>query len=225
MAITPIVPVDPGPSVPSSSDPETTFDAAYEAFLSWQKNNLQPQINALSVANTNNATEALNAAATAITSANAAQAAFASTAAAANFKDFWSSLTGPLSKPASVKHNGKFWYLRQDLADVTLYEPAENAYWTLAATGTEITQQVTTNTQAISGVHYIITAPGVTITALASPVKGDWFKVTYTAPPYTCYLNFNGAKVRGQTTSGSYRINGKAISRRYQYEDTTVGYV
>ena len=173
-----------------------------------------------------NATVANHAAATAITSANTASSASSVAVGAANFKGMWSSLTGALSRPACVKHNGRFWLLLADLPNVTLSEPTTgNAAWTTLDSGTEITQQVTTNTQAISGVHYIITASGVTITALAGPVKGDWFKVTYTATPYTCYLNFNGAKFRGQTTSGSYRINGKAISRRYQYEDTTVGYV
>ena len=47
MPITPPVPIDAGPALPSSSDSEATFDAAFEAFLSWQKTQLQPQTNAL----------------------------------------------------------------------------------------------------------------------------------------------------------------------------------
>ena len=47
MAIIAPTPVTAGPAVPDSADPEITFDAQYEAFNTWEKNNLQPEINAL----------------------------------------------------------------------------------------------------------------------------------------------------------------------------------
>lgn len=58
MAVIAPTPIDAGPIVPSSADSETTFDAAYEAFNAWEKNQLQPQANALAANVFNNATEA-----------------------------------------------------------------------------------------------------------------------------------------------------------------------
>lgn len=43
---TPPVTIAAGPPVPDSSDPENEFDAQFEAFLAWQKNELQPKANA-----------------------------------------------------------------------------------------------------------------------------------------------------------------------------------
>lgn len=43
---TPPVTIAAGPPVPDSSDPENEFDAHFEAFLAWQKNELQPKANA-----------------------------------------------------------------------------------------------------------------------------------------------------------------------------------
>lgn len=79
MAVIAPTPIDAGPAVPSSADSETTFDAAYEAFNAWEKNQLQPQANALASNVFNNAQEAVTAANTAITKAGEATTA-ASTA-------------------------------------------------------------------------------------------------------------------------------------------------
>lgn len=69
---TAITPISPGPALPSSADPEATFDAAFEAFLSWQKTQLQPQANALAQATYGNTVEAVAAKDTATTKANQA---------------------------------------------------------------------------------------------------------------------------------------------------------
>lgn len=79
MAVIAPTPIDAGPAVPSSADSEVTFDAAYEAFNAWEKNQLQPQANALATNVYNNATEAVAAATTAIAKAEEATTA-ASTA-------------------------------------------------------------------------------------------------------------------------------------------------
>lgn len=80
MATTPPIPIDAGPALPSSSDSETTFDAAFEAFLSWQKTQLQPQTNALAANVYSNAQAAEAAASTAVGARNDA----ADSASAAN---------------------------------------------------------------------------------------------------------------------------------------------
>ena len=51
-------PIPPGPPVPNSADEETSFDLQYEAFLAWQKNQLQPGANALAAATQQNAVAA-----------------------------------------------------------------------------------------------------------------------------------------------------------------------
>lgn len=72
MAVIAPTPIDAGPAVPSSADSEVTFDAAYEAFNAWEKNQLQPQANALAANVYGNAQEAVTAANTAIAEADAA---------------------------------------------------------------------------------------------------------------------------------------------------------
>lgn len=47
----------------------------------------------------------------------------------ANFVGDWSSLTGPLSKPATVRHKGSVYALLNNLADVTASEPGVTADW------------------------------------------------------------------------------------------------
>ena len=74
MAVIAPTPIDAGPAVPSSADSEVTFDAAYEAFNAWEKNQLQPQANALAANVFNNAQEAVAAATTANTKAGEASA-------------------------------------------------------------------------------------------------------------------------------------------------------
>jgi len=59
----------------------------------------------------------------------AAEAAKQAAVAAANFKGDWSDLTGALSIPASVSHQGGVWLLLNDLADVTASEPSVTADW------------------------------------------------------------------------------------------------
>lgn len=47
MATTAPTPITAAPPVPTSTDPEATFDAQYEAFNNWEKTQLVPGINAL----------------------------------------------------------------------------------------------------------------------------------------------------------------------------------
>ena len=90
----------------------------------------------------------------AASAASAAQSA-ASAAASSDFKGLWSSLTGALNKPASVYHNGGFWALLNNLADVTASEPGVSADW-LFISGTlwsdRITASATLNTNQYASV-------------------------------------------------------------------------
>lgn len=85
-------------------------------------NTTQDEIN---TSESNSATSEGNAASSAAASANSALIA----AASANFKGTWVSLTGALNKPSSVLHDGTYWQLLNDLADVTASEPSVTGDW------------------------------------------------------------------------------------------------
>ena len=55
------VPIDAAPPVPSSGDPEETFDPTYETHLTWQGEKLRPQANALAQVTYENTIEAVQA--------------------------------------------------------------------------------------------------------------------------------------------------------------------
>lgn len=164
-------------------------------------------------------------AAAANNAASAAEVAMGAT----NFKGEWTSLAGALAKPATVKHNGRFWLLLTDLPNVAASEPTtSNPAWTTLDSGVDITQQVTANTTAIAGVIYIITAPGVTITgpALGALTKGEGWGYVLTAAARTCFLNFASVPYRKRATGAvAWRIDGAVSSKWFQYEDTTQGYI
>lgn len=54
-------------------------------------------------------------------------------AGAANFKGLWSSLNGALNMPAMAYHNGLYWNLTANLANVTTAEPGVSASWVVAS--------------------------------------------------------------------------------------------
>ena len=85
MTIVVPVPITAGPAVPDSSAVDTTFDAMFQAFLTWQKNVLQPGSNAMADATYQNAQDANTKANAASGSADTAslKAADATAAAAA----------------------------------------------------------------------------------------------------------------------------------------------
>lgn len=56
--------------------------------------------------------------------------------AAANYKGQWSTLSGALNTPASVWHNGAYWGLLSNLANVATAQPGVSSAW--AAVGTQV---------------------------------------------------------------------------------------
>lgn len=95
----------------------------YQSTIDGDYNSLATYLDALAV---DVDADAVSAAAS---EANAAASA-AIAAASSDYKGEWSSLSGALNKPASVSHNGAFWALVNNLADVTTSTPsAANADW------------------------------------------------------------------------------------------------
>ena len=121
------VQITPAPSpAPQRSDRSTFADRA-DARLTWEDAHLVPELNA-AVAQVNDNTVICEA------GAQAAQVAIAS----AHFKGAWSTLTGALAVPASVFHNGAFWVLLSDVADVTAKVPGVAAEWEEAQTVSQL---------------------------------------------------------------------------------------
>lgn len=202
MAVTPVPAFTPVPPFPPLSDRVLgTYNSKAYAFGNHMSTVFMTDLTALANCALANATEA-NLAATAVTAAAASAVASANlAAAAANFKGLWPSLTGALNKPASVKHNGRFWALLNNLADVTASQPGVSADWTSLDSGS-VQQEVTTNTTMLPGVRYVVKAAGVTLTAplpaslqAGDPVRAvDAFGAGFTT-------NWNGNSVKGDAQS------------------------
>lgn len=155
------------------------------------------------------ATDATNAA---LVAGDASAAAIGS----ANFKGLWPDLTGALPKPATVKHNGRFWLLLNNLADVTLSEPGVSADWTSLDSG-RITQTVTSNTTMTPGVFYVATTPGITLTYPASMITGDTIGVQ----------NVSGGVISvafaGNTLMGDVQASAMSVPNLRGFETTYSG--
>lgn len=130
----------------------------------------------------NNAKAAFENASAAQQSAIDATTAAGTALAASNFKDEWATLAARpnpadrvLNKPASVKDEGRFWALRNNLPDVALSKPSDsNPDWVSLDAGVIPTQRIATNTPAVAGVRYLIDA------SLVLTLPAVWTKGAYT---------------------------------------------
>lgn len=213
------------PPVPNSALDEPAFDAQFESFLTWLSTQVQPGMNAAVENVAINAADTAAAAVTAVQSANNATAASDVSMGAINFKGMWTSLTGALAKPATVKHNGRFWLLLNNLANVTTSQPGVSADWTSLDAGAPITQLIASNTTAIAGVRYIIGAAGITLTLAASYNKGESFGVREAIANGATYtINFGAHKVRGKAW-GAAPMRSRGAQLDLNYEDATRGFI
>ena len=100
--------------------------------------NAQDAADQAALATTNGAAQVVLAADQAALAGDHAIAAALSSEAAraiANFAGVWSTLTGPLNKPATVYHAGLFYVLVNSLANVALSEPGVTADWIASGGG------------------------------------------------------------------------------------------
>ena len=70
------------------------------------------------------------------TAANSAAASLTAAQGVANYKGQWSTLSGALNVPASVWHQGRYWGLLSNLANVATAQPGVHASW--AAVGSPV---------------------------------------------------------------------------------------
>jgi len=178
MPITTPTPIAAGPAVPNSNDPETTFDAQFEAFFTWERNTLAPGVNAQAQAAFDNATSAQASATAAQASALASDASALASAASSNFKGDWSALTGALARPASVAHAGRTWLLLSDLADVAAAVPGVSAAWRAYDVVLPLVHVTTATAVAIAGYHYAIEYAGQCTLTMPAYVEGSALMVT-----------------------------------------------
>lgn len=155
--MTTVVPVAITPAglpLPDLSD-RATFSTRKLEQLRWANNEYSTGAKALADAGYANALDAkANADAVAANAATVA-ANTANVAALANFKGTWASQSGALNKPASVSHNGAFWALLNNLADVTTSQPGVTADWVVVGGAFPIIP-INTNTTAAPWTTYLI---------------------------------------------------------------------
>ena len=114
-------PVPPVPTpVPSRTD-RAAFAARGDAMMAWFPGGVDG-INA--------SVDFIN------TAGDFAQEQVEASIASSNFRGDWGSLSGPLTRPASVRHNSRIWLLLADLANVAADEPTpSNSNWAVLEIG------------------------------------------------------------------------------------------
>lgn len=200
--VTPI-PIDALPPAPQPTDSAPDFNSKSFAMIG-ALDGFVTQTNAIAVATKSNADSAMGSANDATQAALVASDASAAAVGAAHFKGLWSSMTGALSKPATVKHNGRFWLLLNDLANVALSEPSVTADWTSLDAG-RIAQEATANTAMVAGVVYVAKTAGITFTLPATPLTGDFFALQ-NASSDNVFADFGTTPLKGEVQAGAMRI-------------------
>jgi hypothetical protein len=173
---------------PNTAEPDTFNDDADKwaaDIIPWtaQVNAAGVYINSVGDAVDASALAAADSATAAADSAAAALVSEGLAAASADFKGNWSSLTGALNKPATVAHNGSFWALLNNLANVTASTPSlTNANWQFIS-GTQWQPTKTASfTVAINTMNSILaTGSAVNATLTASATDGSFFVIANSA--------------------------------------------
>ena len=184
----PYTPIPPLPAVPDANDGPETFTDDVDQFLgalpSWTDSinaagdyidGVGAQVDADKIASGASATAAANSATAASTSQNLA-------AASADYKGLWSAQTGAANKPYSVFHNGSFWALNVNLANVTTQEPSlTNANWQFIS-GTRWQNTRTASFTVAKNAMENVSATAAVINATLPPLNaGDFICVSNNA--------------------------------------------
>lgn len=222
MAIVNPTPIPPaGLPLPNPAD-AATFSARKLEQLRWSNEDLAPGALALAQAAYDNALDAQGSATAAAGSATAAAGSVGQAAAAANFRGAWSSLTGALSRPASVSHNGVVYLLLADLADVAAATPGVSASWLAYQPAVAAPTLISSNTTAVPFGHYGFTA-ACTLTLPASPVVGTTVRFVNLSGLLTCVVDPGAEKIRG--SSGAMTLDDYNAAATLEYSGATKGWM
>ena len=159
-------PLDAAPAVPTSTDPEATFDGMFEAFLAWLKNQAQPGLNGLASVTYANALEAAAAATTATAQAQAAVAAVGA--------PVWAAGSYTLGQVVWSPGNGRTYRARTTHTGSTDPKDAPTNWWDVASFSVVTTVDVTTAVTLSLGVTSRLMTDGLSYPLPLAPNVGEW---------------------------------------------------
>ncbi|ARU04760.1 hypothetical protein CCO03_08780 [Comamonas serinivorans] len=208
---------------PKNSDTPTVFSGKAETAGSklnpWgeQLNDLGDYVNARADDAETSATQADEHAQAAAERLADVQTAAAGAFAAAAYKGEWSTLVGPLAVPATVTHQGRLWYLKQALADVSTQPPAlGSTYWgEVARNEYTILPAPAGNTAAADRVLYRMTTGTSVLVLPASPWHGMTVAAVNTSGTLTPTINRNGKTICGDAENYIMNQLGWQIALQY----------
>lgn len=208
-------PIGTAPSVPVSTDPESTFDSMFEAFLSWLKVTGAPGINASAEVTYNNAVEAAASAVTATAQSQAAVAAVNSVQWAAGVYAAGVCVWSPT--------NGRTY--RAKAAFTSAIDPVldPSNWWDIASFGQSATAYLSSATTLSLGVNNILTTNGIAYPLPSSPTVGDWVGYRNASGGTTLSLDPGALKVEG--TTGPYTLDLPGFMGVLSYTGSTNGWV
>lgn len=218
-----VIPVAiPPPALPLPDPADrATFSVRKLEQLRWANNEYSTGSKALADAGYSNALDAQAQAVAANVSAADAAASAANTAALASFKGTWASLSGALNKPASVQHNGAYWALLNNLANVAASQPGVTSDWAVVG-GAFPVVPISSNTTAVPWRSYLITA-ACTLTLPASPAVGAQVCVVVLPGVTGVVISPGSDKIRN--TTGSMNVDLASFSQTLTYSGATYGWV
>lgn len=209
---------------------ESEFNVAAEAWVEYQ-DGIAAEVNAFSTQANSLRTDCNTAKADAETALASAESARDAAASSSSFYGNWSELTGSLSMPASVWHDGKLWLLLADLADVTASEPspsnsdwglllvcgwgitAKTADYTISAPEMDIGTAIFTNAGASAMVTFTLPARADNYRARFLVSAAQYLKVVPPSGEKIYYLSYESAAdgyVRSNTPGDSFEIIASA---------------
>ncbi len=209
----PTVPVYPALGSPSFNQDAYTYATAMPA--------VSTAIGAIADAAYTNAQSAFESASSASNAEVTATAAAAASAAAAGATKW---VSGTYAQGAVVwsPANGLL-YRRKTAGSSSIDPSADNAgWWLIGAPLAAPILEISGNTTAQSGVHYLITA-ALTLTLPASPAVRDVVQITDLSGSFTAVINPNGQLIRGQ--SGSLTLNMRAARVALVYSGALKGWI
>lgn len=209
----PTVPVYPALGSPSFNQEAYTFGSSMPA--------VSAAIGDIATAAYTNAQSAFESASSASNAEVTATAAAAASAAAAGATK-WASGTYAQGAVVWSPANGLL-YRRKTAGSSSTDPSADNAgWWLIGAPLAAPILEVSANTTAQSGVHYVLTA-AVTLTLPASPAVRDVVQITDLSGSYQAIVNPNGQLIRGQ--SGNLTLNAPVARFSLIYSGASKGWI
>lgn len=141
-------------------------------------------------------------------SATAAEVSRAAAYNVANFKGTWSSLSGALNKPATVLHQGAYWALLNNLADVTASQPGATSDWEFTSGTRWRTPYTASATLAANSQNTIIATSAPADMAMPTLATNDFVVLSNSpASTQTVRLMNSAYTIRGDAGSISSGTN------------------